>query len=125
MTATSETGRDTTARTAARADASAAAPVAFRGVGRTFGSGPDARVVLRDIGDGRPRRLRCAHCGREGLCVRRIRHVLHGLHLEDRSRHLNRFRANVRPAAPPDKGLDNEPRALLSRPTVTPRVTPG
>ena len=49
MTATSETGRDTTARTAARADASAAAPVAFRGVGRTFGSGADARVVLRDI----------------------------------------------------------------------------
>lgn len=49
MTATSETGRDTTARTAARADASAAAPVAFRGVGRTFGSGPDARIVLRDV----------------------------------------------------------------------------
>ena len=49
MTATSETGRDITARAAARADASAAAPVAFRGVGRTFGSGADARVVLPDI----------------------------------------------------------------------------
>ncbi|WP_159604468.1 ATP-binding cassette domain-containing protein [Agromyces humi] len=49
MTATSETGRETTARSAARADASAAAPVDFRGVGRTFGSGPDARIVLRDI----------------------------------------------------------------------------
>ncbi len=41
MTATSVTGRQPTVRTAARADATAAAPIAFRGVGRTF----DARLA--------------------------------------------------------------------------------
>ena len=49
MTATSAPGRDSTARTAARTDASAAAPIAFRGVGRAFGTRPDTRVVLRDL----------------------------------------------------------------------------
>jgi sulfonate transport system ATP-binding protein len=48
MTATSVTGRAPT-RTAARADATAAAPIAFRGVGRAFGAAGAARPVLRDI----------------------------------------------------------------------------
>jgi sulfonate transport system ATP-binding protein len=49
MTATSAPGRDSTARTAPRTDASAAAPIAFRAVGRAFGTGPETRVVLRDL----------------------------------------------------------------------------
>ncbi|MDF2574544.1 MAG: transporter ATP-binding protein [Agromyces sp.] len=48
MTATSVTGRPPT-RTAARADATVAAPIAFRGVGRAFGAADAARPVLRDI----------------------------------------------------------------------------
>ncbi|GAA4380043.1 ABC transporter ATP-binding protein [Agromyces bauzanensis] len=49
MTATSVTGRQPTVRSAARADATAAAPVAFRGVGRAFESAGAVRPVLRDL----------------------------------------------------------------------------
>ena len=50
MTASSATGRPPTGRTAPRADASAAAPISFRGVGRTFGSTPTGpRTVLARV----------------------------------------------------------------------------
>ncbi|WP_136707605.1 ABC transporter ATP-binding protein [Agromyces sp. H66] len=49
MTATSVTGRQPTVRAAARADATAAASIAFRGVGRAFGSAGAVRPVLRDL----------------------------------------------------------------------------
>jgi sulfonate transport system ATP-binding protein len=48
MTASSVTGREPTARAAARADAGAA-PITFRGVGRAFPSAAGTRPVLRGI----------------------------------------------------------------------------